>query len=183
MTREQLAHILRAACRIVDDPAIVVLGSQAILGAYPEESLPRPVTMSVEADLAFFGDDDHHKSDMIDAMIGEESQFHRTFAYYGQGVSLGTAVLGPGWQGRLVRFDDPASAPAEARCLDPHDLVLAKLAAHREKDLDFCWELAQAGLVDTSVLRERLPDLPVSEALAVRIASWIDAVEASRHHA
>ena len=72
----------------------------------------------------------------VDAMIGEESQFHQTFAYYGQGVSLGTAVLGPGWQGGLVRFDVSASVPAEARCLDPHDLVLAKLAAHREKDLD-----------------------------------------------
>jgi hypothetical protein len=72
LTREQLAHILRAACRIVDDPKIVVLGSQAILGAYPEDSLPAPVTLSVEADLAFFGDDDHRKSDLIDAMIGEE---------------------------------------------------------------------------------------------------------------
>ena len=49
---------------------------------------------------------------VLDAMIGEESQFHRTFAYSGQGVSIGTAVLGLGWQSRLVRFDDPASEPA-----------------------------------------------------------------------
>jgi hypothetical protein len=89
-------------------------------------------------------------------------------------------VLGPGWQSRLVSFDDPASAPAEARCLDPHDLVLAKLAAHREKDLDFCWELARAGLVDVNVLRALLADLPVSAVLAERIASWIDAVGAGR---
>ena len=109
-----------------------------------------------------------------------ESRLHEAAS---DSITNGTAVPGPVWQGRLVRFDVSASVPAEARCLDPHDLVLAKLAAYREKDLDFCWELAQAGLVDTSVLRERLPDLPVSEALAVRIASWIDAVEASRHQA
>ena len=47
-------------------------------------------------------------------------------------ITTGTAVLGPGWQSRLVYFDDPASAPAEARCMYPHDLVLAKLAAYRE---------------------------------------------------
>lgn len=52
---------------------------------------------------------------ILDAMIGEESQFHQTFAYFGQGVSIGTAVRRPGWQSRLVRFKDPASAPAEAR--------------------------------------------------------------------
>ncbi|MDQ1250832.1 MAG: hypothetical protein QG597_5212 [Actinomycetota bacterium] len=69
------------------------------------------------------------RSVILDGMIGEQPQFHQTFAYYGQGVSIGTAVLGPRWQSRLVRFDDSASAPAQARCLDPHGPVLAKLAA------------------------------------------------------
>ena len=32
MTREQLAHVLRAAAEIADDSEILVIGSQAILG-------------------------------------------------------------------------------------------------------------------------------------------------------
>ncbi len=37
MTREQLAHLLRAASRITDDPDVLVIGSQAILGSFSEE--------------------------------------------------------------------------------------------------------------------------------------------------
>jgi len=36
MTREQLEHLLRAAADIVDDDTIVVIGSQAILGQFPD---------------------------------------------------------------------------------------------------------------------------------------------------
>ena len=58
--------------------------------------------------------------------------------------------------------------------MGPHYLVLAKLAAHREKDLDFCWELVQAGLVDTSVLRDLLPDLPWADdhLLRTHVGEW-----------
>lgn len=40
MRRADLAHLLRAASRIADDPNILVIGSQAILGSYGEEELP-----------------------------------------------------------------------------------------------------------------------------------------------
>ena len=36
MTRAQLEHLLRAAATIADDDEIVVIGSQAILGQFPE---------------------------------------------------------------------------------------------------------------------------------------------------
>ena len=62
---------------------------------------------------------------------------HESFGIYGQGVALSTAVLPSGWQDRLVAFVDPAADPSDARCLDPHDLVVSKLVAGREKDHDF----------------------------------------------
>lgn len=37
MNREQLAHVLRAAARIVNDPDILVIGSQAILGSFEDD--------------------------------------------------------------------------------------------------------------------------------------------------
>lgn len=36
MRREQLEHLIRAAATIADDDEIVVIGSQAILGAFPD---------------------------------------------------------------------------------------------------------------------------------------------------
>ena len=71
MTREQLAHVLRAAARIADDGAIIVLGSQAILGSFADDDLPDEATLSVEADVAFLDDPDEAKSDRVDGAIGE----------------------------------------------------------------------------------------------------------------
>ncbi|HYU34547.1 MAG TPA: hypothetical protein VEW48_20540 [Thermoanaerobaculia bacterium] len=49
MTREQLEHLIRAAAVIAADDSIVVIGSQAILGQFPDA--PEPMRLSVEADL------------------------------------------------------------------------------------------------------------------------------------
>ncbi len=81
MTRDQLAYILRAAARISEEPDIVVIGSQSLLGSYAEDELPARAVASMEADLAFFGDDENAKSDQVDGRIGEQSQFHETFGY------------------------------------------------------------------------------------------------------
>lgn len=93
MNREQLAHVLRATARIVDDPRILVVGSQAILGTYDDDRLPEEATRSIEADVAFWHDPDEAKADEVDGSIGEYSAFHEQFGYYGQGVSVTTAVL------------------------------------------------------------------------------------------
>lgn len=45
MNREQLAHVLRSAAQIVDDPEILVVGSQAILGTYDDTLLPDEATL------------------------------------------------------------------------------------------------------------------------------------------
>ncbi len=52
MNREQLAHIVRAAATITGDGDIVIIGSQAILGAADVGRLPEEATMSMEADVA-----------------------------------------------------------------------------------------------------------------------------------
>lgn len=49
MTREQLEHLIRAAADIADDDAIVVIGSQAILGQLPDA--PPSMRISAEADV------------------------------------------------------------------------------------------------------------------------------------
>lgn len=70
MRREQLEHVLRAASTIVGERDVLVIGSQAVLGAIPEEDLPVEATTSIEADLAFFDDPADEKADQVDGAIG-----------------------------------------------------------------------------------------------------------------
>jgi len=175
MTREQLAHILRAASKIAADGEILVIGSQSILGSFAEEDLPESAWLSMEADIAFFHDDDGAKADLVDGAIGELSGFHEMYAYYAQGVSVSTAVLPTGWESRVIRFDSRSAEPAEAHCLEAHDLVVSKLVAMREKDRVFAQSLIEAGLVDTAVLKSRAKLLESALPLQRRaVLTWLE---------
>jgi hypothetical protein len=133
MNREQFEHVLRAVSRIAGDPDVLVIGSQSILGSYPEDELPPEATGSMEVDAAFFDDPDETKSGVVDAMIGELSNFHNEFGYYPQGVSVGTGVFPQGWQDRLVTYETPGTKPGRGLCLEPHDCVLGKLVRFEER--------------------------------------------------
>ncbi|MBM3890127.1 MAG: hypothetical protein FJ388_13515 [Verrucomicrobia bacterium] len=89
MNRRQLEHVLRASGSIVGCRDIVVVGSQAILGAHPDA--PPELLASIEADV--YPLDAPEKADLIDGCIGELSPFHQTFGYYAHGVGPETAQL------------------------------------------------------------------------------------------
>jgi len=174
MNRAQLEHVLRAAATIVDDPGLLVIGSQAILGAFAEDLLPVEATTSIEADLAFFVDPDGSKADRLDGAIGELSRFHETFGYYAQGVSVTTAVLPVGWEDRTVEFATPGAFPARPWCLEPHDCVVSKLVAGREKDRAFAAALLREGLVEPETLIVRLRALTGVEVGTIdRLEAWV----------
>ncbi|GMV06503.1 MAG: hypothetical protein AMXMBFR53_27790 [Gemmatimonadota bacterium] len=73
-----------------------------------------------------------------------------------RGVVESTAVLPEGWEGRLVRFEIPATNGVVAWCLEVHDLRISKAIAGRPKDLEFCEALARRGIVDGKTLEARL---------------------------
>ena len=152
MTRAQLEHLIRAAADIADDDDIVVIGSQAILGQYPDA--PASMRVSAEADLYPL----HHpeRADLIDGTIGELSPFHETYGYYGQGVSETTGFLPPGWKDRLIVVQNENTRQARGLCLEVHDLLAAKAVAGREKDIDFLSEAAKHGLAQKDELLSRL---------------------------
>lgn len=173
MNRDQLAHVLRAACQIAGDPHILVIGSQAILGTFDEDMLPAPATASREVDIAFLEDPTGAKADLVDGAIGELSPFDEQFGYYAQGVEVRTAVLPVGWENRLRTWSNLSTGDAEALFLDVHDLALAKLAAYREKDRSFVAALLDAGLLDIDVLGRRAQDLPVETIALARINGFL----------
>ncbi len=174
MNREQLAHVLRAAAKVAGDPGIVVIGSQAILASFDNDVLPLEAIRSVEADLVFLDDPDEEKADLIDGVIGEESAFHQTYGYYGQGVTLSTAVLPEGWRERLIPFTREDAQPAEAACLEPYDVATAKLVAGREKDYEYVRALLDCGLLQLEILRARCEALPGPLAVQYRVVAWLE---------
>ena len=181
MKRQELAHILRAACTVSQDEQVLVLGSQSILGSYDEEDLPEMVTVSVEADIAFLDDDDRKKADLVEGAIGEMSSFHHFNRYFAEGVHLNTVSLPNGWRERVVRWGIHSSYPARPLFLDPHDLAVSKLVAHRNKDLLFVRSLLEAGLLDRAMLIKRARDLPehVPPEIVKMVVSWLRRVVVS----
>jgi uncharacterized nucleotidyltransferase DUF6036 len=176
MTREQLEHILRAASRIVNERDVLVIGSQSILGAFDDAQLPKEVIMSEEADIAFLDDDlKGSKAGIVEGAIGEISPFHQMNKCYAQGADLTTAKLPEGWQDRLVVLDTPNSEPGRGLCLEPHDCVIAKLVAGREKDFPFADALIRAGLIDPDVLAERIGTVDVHPKVIAQVRTWIKA--------
>ncbi len=154
MTRLQLEHIIRAAAANADTREIVIVGSQAILGSFPDA--PEELLVSIEADV--FPKDRPQDSILIDGAIGERSLFHETFGYYAHGVDETTATLPSGWRERLVGVESENTRGAIGWCLEVHDLAVSKLVAGREKDVAFVAGLLRHRLADAAVIRQRLAD-------------------------
>lgn len=176
MNREQVAEVLRAASQLVDDRPLV-MGSQAILGTYEEDVLPPSATMSMEVDGAFLDDRGRVKADLVTGAIGEDSSFHQLRGYYAEGIHVETATLPAGWPDRLITQQIPAGGNGPgmvASFLERHDLVVAKLAAFREKDVRFVIELATAGLIDPQIARERLDNTALHPVARQRAAGLLE---------
>lgn len=160
MYRHQLEHIIRASAGITGASEFVIIGSQAVLGQFPQA--PEELLVSVEADV--FSLRDPADSDLIDGSIGEGSPFHKTFGYYAHGVSRETAILPVGWQERLVRVCNQNTGGGAGLCLEIHDLAVSKLVAGREKDFDFLRGLLRHQLVQLPTVRVRLAATPLTPA-------------------
>lgn len=170
MTRAQLEHIIRAAGTIADTRDLIVIGSQAILGEFPDA--PTEFLVSNEADV--FPRGDPGRSELIDGSIGEGSPFQRAFGYYAHGVDETSAVLPEGWRDRLILVAGENTNFIRGWCLEVHDLAIAKYAAAREKDLAFTRALARHAMVAREVLEQRLAATSLDPDARSRIASRID---------
>ncbi|HVH97690.1 MAG TPA: DUF6036 family nucleotidyltransferase [Enhygromyxa sp.] len=170
MTREQLEHIIRACATIVEDDDLVVVGSQSILGQFPDA--PAELRVSDEADV--YPRNHPERSDLIDGSIGELSPFHQTFGYYAQGVGERTATLPHGWEQRLIPVNNARTRGATGWCLEVHDLAVSKYAANREKDREFVRATIRHGLIHREMLMERLAATQLDPRLRSLIEGLIE---------
>lgn len=174
MNREDLEHVIGAAAEILKDEEFIVIGSRAILGPHPEA--PDSLLRSTEVDIFPMGRPEDAIE--IDGSLGDGSMFHDTFGYYGLGVGPETAKAPDGWEERLIPLDiarrGKNSGSVRTYFLEPHDLVLAKCVAGRDRDWDFARDALGAGLVDIEILSARVPDLPVDRPSQDRVRRMLN---------
>ena len=136
-----------------------------------------PVAMMLTAEIDIYAEeatDPGLVSDLIDGSIGRDSQFHRTFGYYGDGVSPRTAIMPLDWRSRAVEYVTPDGL-ATAICPSAEDIAVAKLCAWREKDQAWLREAFRSGVVDADRVAallgmELAAEAPASDELARRVA-------------
>jgi hypothetical protein len=179
MLREDFEHVLGAAANVTGLDEFVVVGSQAILGSFVD--VPEGLLRSLDADI--YPLREPAAADLIDGALGDGSPFQLAYGYYAHGVGPETARAPAGWEQRLVRLEIPARPGSDrspvAFCLEPHDLVLAKCVAGREKDWEYAREALSAGLVQLNELLARVPDLPVDAKTRNAIVRNLSAIAAT----
>ena len=67
MNRAQLEHAIRAACDVARDSELLIFGSQAILGSFPDA--PEALRTSIEVDIQ--PKNFPENTDLIDGNLGE----------------------------------------------------------------------------------------------------------------
>jgi hypothetical protein len=176
MRKPDFDHLIAAAAEICGETEIVVIGSQAILGSMDDP--PAALLRSIEADV--YPRLEPARAEEIDGALGDGSPFQSTYGYYAHGVGPETAKAPLGWEGRLIRTPVPRRPGAKghvfALCLEPHDLVLAKCVAGRDRDWEFAEEALRFGVVELDELLRRVPDLPVEAGHQRRVEAMLQGI-------
>lgn len=119
---------------------------------------------SQEADI--YPRDAPDKADDIEGALGDGSPFALAYGYYAHGVGPETAKPPKDWEDRLIAVKIPPRLGSPRRpvafCLEPHDLILAKCVAGRERDWDFATDAISNGLARIAALLARIDDLPTT---------------------
>lgn len=172
MQRDQLQHVILEIGQRFDLREFHIVGSAAILAALPDPP-PGALTATRAVDV-IPPDDDARIADRISFVLGEASDFDVAYGYYAQGVSLRTPEFAPtGWQSRAIPV---RVAEYTGWCMEPHDLVLSKLGAGRDKDLEFARDAAALGLVRRDELLARLNSVTCTDDHRRRITARVDAL-------
>ncbi len=168
MKRADLEHILRACKGTTGETEFIVVGSQAILGKFPDA--PRVLRESMEADV--YPKLRPDLAPFLDGNLGELSLFHQTHGLWVDGVSTTTATLPAGWEARLVKVCNENTAGAIGWCLDPHDIAYSKLAARREKDLAYVAALVRHKMIRPAAMEKQFAGTPDAALRARLTEAW-----------
>ncbi len=172
MLRHQLQHVILEIGRRFDLRDFYIVGSAAIVAALPDPPIGS-LTATRDVDV-IPPDDDEQLADRISFVLGEASEFDIEHGYYAQGVSLRTPAFAPiDWQARALPV---RVVEYTAWCMEPHDLLLSKLGAGRDKDLEFARDAATLGLVGRDELLARLESVSCTDHHRRQITARVHAL-------
>jgi len=168
----QLRHVILEIGRRFEIDDFHIVGSAAILAVLPDPPAGA-LTATRDVDVIPPGDDER-LADRISFVMGEASNFDTEHGYHAQGVTSRTPAFAPrDWMARAI----PVRVYRYTGwCMDPHDLVLSKLGASREKDLEFARSAVALGLVGREELIRRLAWVNCSDEHRRHIVARIDAL-------
>ena len=148
MKKSELEHVIRAAKEITGETEFVVIGSQALHGAFP--NLVDKLVTSHECDI--YIPNAPEKTELLNS-IGMLTPFAQTYGYYADPVDPDTAKLPKSWARRKIAVSTRNTNGAIYYCPAPEDLVFSKLAAGREKDFRFVRALLARNLIKLASVR------------------------------
>ena len=160
MNRLQLEHAIRAVADLTGEKTLIIIGSQAILGQFPDS----PPELLVSQEIDIYTPDRPETSDYITGAFGLDTPFERTHRFQIDGVSPTTATVPGGWENRLVAVRNANTNGATGWCLEVHDIAVAKYFANRPKDRRYTTDLWRHGMLDEATIRERMRNAPVTKA-------------------
>lgn len=169
MYRKQLQHIILEIGERFDLEDVYIIGTSAIL-AWLSDPPVEAVIMSNDVDVLPMTDEERI-ADRISFVIGEASDFDEQYGYYAQGVTSSTPRFAPrDWKSRTI--------PVRVKkytgwCMDPVDLVLSKIGAGREKDMQFVKEIALLNLLDRKTILDRVSAIDCSPEEGQRIVEQV----------
>ena len=178
MRRDELEHIIRAAADVTGEQEFIGIGSQAVLGQYPDA--PAPLLTSMEADLhARYASD---KSDFIDGSLGRESRFGQTFGDHADGVSPSTARLPAGWEDRLPLIRNPNTRGAGGWCIEAHDIADRQVLRRPcQRPPPQCRICGRRGYLDPVTIEDRLATTELDDDQRERMAAAIRRHRTTHH--
>ena len=160
MTRRELEHAIRAVADLTGETTLIIIGSQAILGTFPEA----PSEMLVSQEVDIFTPEKPETAEFISDAFGADSPFDQTHGFQIDGVSPTTATVPGGWQNRLIPVCNANTNGATGWCLEVHDIAVAKYFANRPKDRRYTTNLWRYDMLDEATLAERMRNAPVTKA-------------------
>ena len=180
MNIAEVKKLIRAACDAIEQPQVYIIGSQAIHAAILDHPVPSSVSRSREVDMFPAVDDALGTvAARLEALTGVLSDLDDELGVYVDTVDPDTGSRPHGWKDRVIPLAADGEPPAVGLCLEPNDLCVSKLAAHRDQDFEFVAEVLALGIADTRTIRRRMGGTTMPAPIRHHVRDWLDAYDQS----
>ena len=157
-----LKHVARVSLEMMGpDAKLIIVGSSSLLATFPELGEEGGLLgSSYDADIVPLPFEDEIGI-MLHESLGEDRRFHQIHGYCVDVLRPKIGEQFPAdWESRLLPLPDVP----RTKCLEPHDLAVAKCRTGREKDFSLLISLAKAEKIDLDLVKIRMRNTTMIES-------------------